>query len=329
MLKVAFVGCAHIHTPGFIRMLSERKDVEVAGVWDHDAARAAKNAEATHSRVLPLETILEDASITTVIICSETNRHGELIAKTAAARKHTYAEKPLGFSAKDALVAAKQLNEAGVVFNTGYFQRGLPQNLFIRKLIQDGTLGTITRARYSNCHSGSLGKWFDTDWRWMADPSIAGCGAFGDLGTHALDILMWWFGKPAKVVSDIKVVTGHYGDCDESGEAILVFPNGVTATLAAAWVDVQDPMQSFVSGTKGYVSVIGGKVYLKCADVEGADGVTPYTALPNALPHAFNLFLDAAMGKPASLVTPDEAAQRSVVMEAIYQSNERKGWVTL
>ncbi|MBR4221843.1 MAG: Gfo/Idh/MocA family oxidoreductase, partial [Victivallales bacterium] len=251
MLKVAFVGCAHIHTPGFIRMLSERKDVEVAGVCDHDAARAAKNAEATHSRVLPLETILEDASITTVIICSETNRHGELIAKTAAARKHTYAEKPLGFSAKDALVAAKQLNEAGVVFNTGYFQRGLPQNLFIRKLIQDGTLGTITRARYSNCHSGSLGKWFDTDWRWMADPSIAGCGAFGDLGTHALDILMWWFGKPAKVVSDIKVVTGHYGDCDESGEAILVFPNGVTATLAAAWVDVQDPMQSFVSGTKG------------------------------------------------------------------------------
>ena len=87
MLKVAFVGCAHIHTPGFIRMLSERKDVEIAGVWDHDAVRAAKNAEATHSRVLPLETILEDSSITTVIICSETNRHGELIAKTAAARK--------------------------------------------------------------------------------------------------------------------------------------------------------------------------------------------------------------------------------------------------
>ena len=76
MLKVAFVGCAHIHTPGFIRMLSERKDVEIAGVWDHDEVRAAKNAEATHSRVLPLEAILDDSSITTVIICSETPVNG-------------------------------------------------------------------------------------------------------------------------------------------------------------------------------------------------------------------------------------------------------------
>ena len=329
MLRIAFVGCAHIHTPGFIRMLGERKDVVVAGVWDHDADRAARNAVATQSKALPLEAILEDPTIPAVVICSETNLHGELIAKTAAAKKHTYAEKPLGFRAKDALQAARQLKKAGVLFSTGYFQRGLPQNLFIKQLIQEGTLGTITRARYSNCHAGSLRRWFDTDWRWMADPAIAGCGAFGDMGTHALDILMWWFGKPARVTSDIKTVTGNYGDCDESGEAMLAFPDGLTATMAAAWVDQQDPMQSFVSGTKGFVSVIGNKLYLKCEGIEGADGVTPYKKLPSPLPHAFNLFLDAVMGKPATLVTPDEAAQRSVVMEAIYKANAQRKWVSL
>jgi len=42
MINVALVGCAHIHTPGFIKRLKARTDVSVLAVWDHDAARAAK-----------------------------------------------------------------------------------------------------------------------------------------------------------------------------------------------------------------------------------------------------------------------------------------------
>lgn len=329
MNKVAFIGCAHIHTPNFIKRIAEREDVQIAAVWDADELRAQKNSEATNAPVKQLDEILSDKSIAAAIICSETDKHLELVTKCVEAKKHIYVEKPLGFSAADARKSAELINKAGLIFNTGYFQRGNPNNLFIRDLIQNGTLGKITRARYSNCHSGSLGKWFDTDWRWMADPKIAGCGAFGDLGTHALDILMWWFGMPTAVTGDIKVVTGHYGDCDESGEALLKFPNDITATLAAAWVDVADPVQAFVSGTKGHVAIINGKLFLKCADIEGADGITPWEKIPKALPHAFNLFLDAISGKNVPLVTPDEAASRSLVMEKIYEAAQKHIWETL
>lgn len=327
MLNIALIGCGHIHTPSFIKRFMARSDINVAAVWDHDTDRAKKNAAETKSQVKELDHILADKDITTAVICSETNRHAELVRKAVMAGKNIYVEKPLGFTAEDATQMAKLINEKGVIFNTGYMKRGFPEFLFIKKLIEDGTLGKITRVRLSNCHGGSLGRWFDNDWRWMADPSIAGCGAFGDLGTHALDLLMWWFGKPSKVTADIKVVLGNYGDCDESGEALLTFPDGMTATLAAAWVDVADPVSALVSGTKGHVAVIDNNVFLKCDAIPGADGKTPVTNLPQPLSHAIDQFLDAAQGIPAALISADEAALRNLVMEKLYEASRQKAWL--
>ncbi len=48
----------------------------------------------------------------------------------------------------------------------------------------------------------------------------------------------------------MRVVTGHYGPCDETGEGIIRFKSGVIATLAAGWVDVVDPEQLLISGTE-------------------------------------------------------------------------------
>ena len=50
-VTMALVGCAHIHTPGFVTLLKGRKDVKVKSVWDHDAARAEKRARSEERRV--------------------------------------------------------------------------------------------------------------------------------------------------------------------------------------------------------------------------------------------------------------------------------------
>ena len=52
------------------------------------------------------------------------------------------------------------------------------------------------------------------------------------------------------------------------------------------------------------------------------------TDLPKAWPHAFDLFLDALTGKDVPLVGVQEAAKRSAVMEAFYESAKTKQWVT-
>jgi predicted dehydrogenase len=331
MMTIGWLGCAHIHTPGFVKRIKERGgEVKVKAVWDHDAARARANAEALGSTaVSTADAVLSDPEIGAVVICSETDRHGDLVLAAALAGKHMFVEKPLGLGASDAWRMAKAIEKVGVLFQTGYFNRGAPVHRFLRGEIMAGHFGTITRARHSNCHKGSLAGWFDKEWRWMADPEVAGCGAYGDLGTHSLDILMWLFGDVARVAASIGVVTRRYGECDETGEGLIEFSNGVIATLAAGWVDVANPVRALVSGTEGHAVVVNNDLYYQSCHVEGADGKQPWTKLPEALPHAFDLFLDAVGGKSdVPLVTPSEAAARSAVMEALYAASKTRRWVS-
>jgi predicted dehydrogenase len=329
--NLALVGAAHIHTPGFVKRLLARSDVRVTTVWDHQPARAERWAtELGAGAVTDLTQIWEDASIAAVIVCAETDRHLDLVLPAVAAKKHLFVEKPWGIGAGDAAQMAQAIDAAGVLFQTGYFMRGQPVHLFLREQIERGAFGRITRIRHSNCHAGSLKHWFDTDWLWMTDLAQSGVGAFGDLGTHSLDILMWLMGDVARVTAATDVAVANYGPTDEFGEGLMVFKNGVVGTLAAGWVDVANPVTVLISGTEGHAFVRDGALYFQSEHVEGATGEEPWTALPEAWPHAFELFLDAITGQSGvPLVTAQEAAARSAVMEAFYQGAAGQTWVTL
>ena len=333
MISIAIAGCAHIHTPGFVKMIKARpQEVRVRRVWDHDQARGSKTAiefgpdTAVASDVYD---VWNDPQIQAVVICCETDRHEALVKQATDARKDIFVEKPLGLGAKDAFAMADAIERSGVRFQTGYMSRGWPPILFLREHVNKGSFGKITRARGSNCHSGALGGWFDTEWRWMADVKQAGCGAFGDLGTHSLDILLWLFGEVESVVATLDNGTARYPGCDETGEGILRFKNGVIGTIAAAWDDVSNPLQYLISGTEGCAAIINEELYFTCKKL-GFDGKSPITStqMPKGWPHAFELFLDAVAGKDVPLVGAREAAYRSAVMEAMYQSASRKAWVS-
>ena len=328
---VALVGGGHIHTPGFVKKLNERTDVRVKYVWDHDAERAQRRAEALNAPLAPsLDVIWQDPEVRGAVIASETDLHGELVLAGAASGKHLFVEKPLGMGAADSLRMAEAVEKAGVLFQTGYFNRGNPHYLFLKEQIAQNKLGKITRLRMSNCHSGSLGRWFDTEWRWMADPARSGCGAYGDLGTHHLDIMLWLLGDVSRVTADIGVALGNYGTCDEFGEGLLHFQNGASGCLAAGWVDVANPVTLVLSGTQGHAHVVNGQLFYQSQNVPGADGKAPWTDLPAALPHAFDLYLDALTGQAnVPLVSVREAAYRSAVMEALYQAASQHTWVDL
>jgi len=336
MVTVAVAGVAHIHTPGFIKKLKERQDVNFKYIWDPVKERAQKRgAEVGVKVVASANKIFNDPEVQAVVICSETNLHKKLVLKAAAAKKHLFVEKPLGLGAKDGYAMAQAIEQAGLLYQTGYAQRCGAINLFLKEQIQAGNFGKITRARGSSCHSGSLGGWFDdkpqdpaNSWRWMADPKIAGCGAYGDLGTHSLDLLIWLLGDVEKVAAQIGAATDRYPGCDEFGEGMLKFKNGCVATLASSWVDQANPVSLLISGTEGHAVVFNGQLHFTSKKVQGADGKQPWTQLPAALPSPLDLFLDAVGGKQGlPLVTAREAAYRSSVMEALYQANKAGKWV--
>ncbi len=323
MKNIALIGAAHIHTPGFMKRFRDRTGLHLSHVWDHDRDRRDRWAKEMNAQAIadPADA-LSDPNVSAVIVCSETARHEPLVTAIAAAGKDMFVEKPLGMGSDDAARMARAIEAAGVAFHTGFFQRGSPVNQFLKARIEDGSFGRITRARQSNCHEGSLKGWFDTEWRWMADPAQAGVGAFGDLGAHALDLLLWWLGPVTEASAVLGVATGRYGDCDEYGEGLLRFSSGVAGTLAAGWVDVTDPVTTLISGTDGHAVVIDKQLRFKSAHVAGADGIGTWIDLPNAQPAGFDLFLDWLEGKqPAdNFVTAAACAERNRVMALMYRN---------
>jgi len=326
MQTTAFLGTAHIHTPGFINMINKRDDVKVKAIYDHDAARAQNNAEKLNSQTVDSpQQILDDPEITSVVIASETARHLELVEAAAAAGKHLFVEKPLATSADSAQKMANAIQKAGVIFQTGFMLRSTPHMQFIKQEIERGNLGKITRMRVANCHNGVQRHLFDDEWKWIADVEQAGGGGFADLGAHSLDILLWALlpscGKVKKVAASLGSGFERYGDIDEYGVGILSFENGAIGELAASWTDAKLRAPVEMHGTEGEIIVNGTEVSYYSEKVEGADGEI-WTDLPTQQPHPFELFWDKLEGKPLELdlISAEEAATGSILMDQMYKA---------
>jgi predicted dehydrogenase len=192
MVALGFVGCAHCHTPWIASVLKARPDVKVKAVFDHDRGRAASCASLLGCAVAEGEgQIWRDADIQGVFVCSETDRHRHDVPAAAAAGKHVFVEKPLATNGRDGFEMALALERAGVIFMTGYRTRSEGIFAFLRDEIRGGHFGTVTRIRYVNGHGVMLSRGFSPEHNWITDPAQAGGGAFLDLGTHALDAILW------------------------------------------------------------------------------------------------------------------------------------------
>ena len=331
MIEIALIGVAHCHIQGFAKRIDARDDIKVRFVWDRDRARAADEAKAHGAEVADLESILADKSVSGVVVYSETDQHEDLISRIAEVGKAMFVEKPLGLGADDACAARDAIKQSGVLFQTGYFSRGDPLLRFVKEHIDRGSFGKITRIRCCNAHNGALRRALAGPFEWMTDPARAGGGGYIDLGTHALDVMLWLlrFPKVLEATATLGKGMGAYASgCDELGEGLLRMEDGCIGSLAASWDDVGRPLPLQVMGTDGYAYIADGKLYFKSGHVDGADGSVWSGDLPQKLPHALDIFFDHLVGRDEHpLVTVEEAAQSCVVMEALLLGAKEQTWV--
>ena len=116
-MKVAILGTWHVHTKEYTTGVLNNPNAEVAVVWDNDAERGKKFADEMN---LPfnanLDAVLGDESIDSVVICTATCDHPEIMMKVTAAKKNIFTEKVLTIDPKDAekvAEAVKAAEEAG------------------------------------------------------------------------------------------------------------------------------------------------------------------------------------------------------------------------
>jgi predicted dehydrogenase len=335
MAKIGLVQTAHIHTPGFVKMLKARTDITVAGVYEPDDERAAKwTAELGVPRVDCYKKLLSDPTVDGIVVCGTTAQHDGVVEAVAKAGKALFVEKPLATTPGAAWKIYTAIKEAGVMFQTGHFMRSEPAYQFAKAQVAAGNLGTVTRVRHANCHSGALGGWFNKEYRWFFDKAAAGGGGFYDLGCHSVDILLYILGGAiTEATAALSGKTIVYPQIDEYGEGLMRFRDGTIGSVAAGWVSVANPVALEISGTEGHLWVSNGKVFMVSprSGLAGADGKQPLEAslLPAGRPHAFELYLDVLVGKAdkSVLIPVEEALQVCLAMDAMYRGHQIGGWV--
>ncbi|WP_026821050.1 Gfo/Idh/MocA family protein [Arthrobacter castelli] len=146
--------------------------------------------------------VLERDDVQIVDICAPGHMHAELAVAALQAGKHVIVEKPLANSlaeAEDMAAAARKARAGGIHSMVGFNYRRLPALTQARRMISDGTVGTIRQLKISYLQDWLADATAPMNWRLRAD--TAGSGALGDLASHAVDQIHYLLGEPVTSVS--------------------------------------------------------------------------------------------------------------------------------
>lgn len=199
MIGYAFMGAAHSQAwrtaPRFFDLpLAPRMRV-LAG-RDPGAVKAAAERLGWEQTVTGWAELIDRDDVDLVDICTPGHTHAEIAIAALDAGKHVLCEKPLAntLAEAEAMVAAAERAAAhGVRSMVGFTYRRVPAVQLARQLIADGRLGELRHVRVQYLQDWLVDPLAPLTWR--LDKQLAGSGALGDIGSHAVDLAQFLTGQ--------------------------------------------------------------------------------------------------------------------------------------
>ena len=314
-MKTAILGTWHVHTEEYTRAILANPQAEAAVIWDSDIARGKAFAEKLGVPFTDdLDGILNDASIDSVVVCSATCDHPELLTKAANAGKNIFTEKVLTIGVEDAEKVAAAVKAAGKVFTISYPHRTFPTLRAAKALLDSGKLGTVTYARVRNVHNGSSAGWLPPH---FYDKAQCGGGAMMDLGAHPMYTLYWLLGEPKTITSTFTEVT-HRG-VEDNAVSVIEFANGAIGVSETGFVSECNPYTLEISGTDGALMIHGESAQW---GGKATGGKWVDLELPEKMQLPVDQWVDAVTNGTPSPFTIDEAVMLTRLMDGAYKSFE-------
>jgi predicted dehydrogenase len=230
--RIAIIGLGMAVGPHAESLLRLADRVEVAAAYSVRAERRAR----FHARfpALPLaenlEAVLDDRSISGVILLTPPNTHLELVRRATAAGKHILLEKPLETTVARAEQVVEACRAAGVSLGIVLQHRFRPAGQRLRALIAEGSLG-----RLLGC-STAMRLWrpqsyYDEPGRGTL--ARDGGGVLLTQGIHTLDLMLSLAGPVAEVAAFATTTPVHRMETEDLVAGALRFANGALGTVDA------------------------------------------------------------------------------------------------
>ena len=300
--------------------------------------------------------MIDRAGIDAVVISAPDDLHHEMTLAALDAGLHVMCEKPFAMSVAQAREMLDRAERAGVKHMICFTYRWLPLHRHVHRLVSGGYLGDPVSAELH--FIGGFGR--GTDYRWRDDATRC-LGVLGDMGSHMIDLARWWFGDTLAVVARLRATRPRIGP---DGKPIE--PANDTAVLLAetrsgchAFISVSSVAhvgdrgleQRFVlRGGDGTVEATASMAGSSVRGVHGdqkqfeelpvpADllaGIDPSEPGMSMLRRVFTeqpagcrAFVDAILSDAPATPSFHDGLEVQKVLEAAFESDRRRRWVTV
>ena len=185
--------------------------------------------------------------VTGVTITTPTATHAELAHRALDLGLHVVVDKPFALTAAAARDLVDHAARAGLVITPYQNRRWDSDFLTIRRLIADGSLGTVHR------FTSRIDRFKPVKGSWHGGTVEQGGGTLLDLGPHLVDQALHLFGPAELVHAELATVRQGAGAEDDI-ELHLLHSGGVRSTLAAGMASAAPGPRFQVNGTAaGYL----------------------------------------------------------------------------
>lgn len=302
LVGVGGVGRIHFHN---ILKLKNAKLVAVA-----DTSKKSRSFAKTYGvkQVYDdFDKLLRNPIIDCVIISLPNFLHSKCAIMAAEHGKHILVEKPLARNVKEGEEVVSKVQRAGVKAMIGYPLR-FSEFATIKREIENGVLGDIVVANATNVSSGPFFARISTSSvpssvpSWWFKPELVGGGALLDLGSHMIDILLWYFGDK---ITSVKSVLGYRFNMPYEDHALcfIKFRNGVLATINVGWYSIEAVAKVELFGTVRIsarsMKATPEKMPLRILRLLGINSVTQTPAFYNELNYFVRCLLNNGNPSPS------------------------------
>jgi len=247
-LRIGVLGAARISDKAIV-MPARETGHRLVAVAARDRSRAEKfAADSDVERVLDsYQAVIDDPEVEAIYNPLPNSLHGPWNLRAIAAGKHVLSEKPSASNAAEARAVRDAVAASDVKFMEAFHYRYHP---VINRMVEIAGSGELGELQSVNVHM-SFPNTDPTDPRW--DLSLAG-GATMDVGCYAIHGLRTLGavagGEPSVVAAAAIEREGSPG-MDETLEADLVYPSGLTAHFTTSFVVPEMDFTMRIAGSRG------------------------------------------------------------------------------
>ncbi len=233
-IKVGVIGAGGMGQH-HIRVYSELKNVELAGIADVDVARTAKLAATYKTKAYTDYKELLKQNLDAVSIVVPTLAHKEVALAAINAGVNILVEKPIADTLENAAEIIKLADKAGLKLMVGHTERFNPAIIKLKEIVNSGILGKIV-----SISARRVGPYH---------PRIRDVGIIMDLGVHDIDVISYLYKRNVEEIYAIGGANIH--PFEDHASIILRYEDECAGVIETNWLTPHKIRELTVIGLKG------------------------------------------------------------------------------